>query len=387
MGLAAYAAHLGYRSVVFTSSATSREKRSLLTAYGAELRLVDTFVPKSHPDSMRAVAERFVDATPGAWLAGQYDNPANPEAHWLTTGPELWDETEGRITHLVATVGTGGTISGTGGHLKKVSGGRVQVVGADPITSTYSGGDGSAKYIEGAGHFVHPDADVDPWPESLDTSVIDRYLAVDDRTAIETIRELARTEGILAGGSSGVALAAAFRLAEELTADDTVVVILPDSGRAYLSTYFDDGWLRETGFSDDSDVRTVRDVVTSEGDFDPITIDRTSTVHDARNELRSKEVEPDSPVLVVYERSRAQPLHPGEVSGWTTVRRLAEVEAAEGGDSSVGRIAWPAPPRIPIGLPASEAIARLDAEDPRWAAALVLEDGRVGGVLSPRDTP
>ncbi|WFR68732.1 pyridoxal-phosphate dependent enzyme [Curtobacterium flaccumfaciens] len=185
---------------------------------------------------------------PGAWLAGQYDNPANPAAHVRSTGPEIWADTDGQVTHLVATIGTGGTISGTGRFLKEVSGGRVQVIGADPATSTYSGGDGSQKAIEGAGHFVHPDAESDPWPESLDPALVDRFEAVDDSTAIGAIHELARTEGILAGGSSGVAVAAAHRVAEGLTEEDLIVVLLPDSGRNYLSTYFDPVWLTANGF-------------------------------------------------------------------------------------------------------------------------------------------
>lgn len=316
IGLAMAAAHLGYRAVIFTSSFIAREKRAQLTAYGAELRLVDAFVPKAHPDSLRSAAERFVAETPGAWLAAQYDNPANPAAHHATTGPEIWSDTDGAVTHFVATVGTGGTISGAGRYLKQASVGRVRVIGADPITSSYSGGDGSQKYIEGAGHFMHPDTDVDEWPKSLDLSVIDEYQGIDDQQAIDAIRELARSEGILAGGSSGVALAAALRVAADLTEDDTVVVLLPDSGRTYLSTYFDDGWLVANGF-------TIRDPPLSTG---PTVGDRAIAASivwreespaQAAARLRAAGHTDEDVVLVAYERegSVLAPIHPTSSAG------------------------------------------------------------------------
>lgn len=374
IGLALFAAHLGYRSVIFTSSGTSREKRSLLTAYGAELRLVDTFVPKEHPDSLRSTAERFVAETPGAWLAGQYDNPANPAAHWRSTGPEIWADTEGAVTHLVATVGTGGTISGTGGYLKEVSAGSVTVVGADPLTSSYSGGDGSLKYIEGAGHFVHPDATDDVWPEALDVGVIDRYFAVDDRTAIQTVRDLARTEGILAGGSAGVALAAAFELAAELTTDDTIVVILPDSGRAYLSTYFDDDWLHATGFRLEADAAAFDDLVAGAQDRALVTLDRGTEVRLALEVLDSAGVDKGAAVLVTFARERQEALHPAEVQGWVTRDDLAAASAG----TLLTELARSPLPRVGLGLSLEAARERLGAD---WSVALVLEDGRVRSTL------
>ncbi len=375
IGLAAFAAHLGYRSVIFTSSAVSAEKRALLSAYGAEVRLVDSFVPKSHPDSLRSVAERFVTQTPGAWLADQYDNPANPEAHRATTGPEIWQDTEGRVTHLVATVGTGGTISGTGGYLKEVSGGRVTVVGADPLTSSYSGGDGSQKYVEGAGHFVHPEAVDDIWPQSLDTAVIDRYVAVDDRSAIDAIRRLAVTEGILAGGSSGVALAAALDVARDLAEDDVVVAILPDSGRAYLSTYFNDQWLVANGFRDDESAEvTLRSLIPA--DRRPLLVSRDELAGRALAALAG--AGDTDPVLVVYRRDRELPPHPSEVVGWTTAKALRE--AAD--DLTVAQVSLPAPPRVGIGASAASALEAAHEADPLWTAVLVLEDGRAAGILA-----
>lgn len=380
IGLALYAAVLGYRSVLFTSSATSAEKRSLLAAYGAEVRVVDAFVPKFHPDSLHSAAERFAAETPGAWLAGQYDNPANPAAHWQTTGPEVWADTDGQVTHLVSTVGTGGTISGTGGYLKQVSGGRVQVVGADPATSAYSGGDGAPKYIEGAGHYVHAEADKDPWPLSFDTGVVDRFIRIPDAAAIEAIRSVARADGILAGGSSGVALAAAFTLAAELGEDDTVVVILPDSGRFYLSTYFNDQWLAARGFATPAPGHAGRTAGDAAAGV-PAVIGRQVSVRDAIALLAGTALGgtggPDAPVLVVYSRQRTEGLHPSEVAGWTTRRQLAAAGDARAPVSSVARKAA----QVGHGIAAANAVDQLDQASPGWELALVLTDGRVTGVI------
>ena len=369
IGLALYAAHLGYRSVIFTSSSISKEKRDLLVAHGAELRLVDVFVPKTHSDSLKSVADRFVAETPGAWLANQYDNPGNPAAHYVSTGPEIWADTEGSVTHFVATVGTGGTISGTGRYLKEVSGGSVRVIGADPATSSYSGGDGSQKFIEGAGHFVHPLASEDVWPESLDLSVIDEYSPVGDAEAIATIREVARTEGILAGGSSGVALAAALRLAEGLTESDTVVVLLPDSGRAYLSTYYDDDWLLANGF------RSEAGAVVGELATGLRTVGRSRTGASAAAELVAAGLG-DQPVAVLYERDRptAAPHH-SDIAGWTTPARLAEADTAA--DAAIATKV-----RLGAGEPVAAAAARAAAFDPDWQLALVLDAGRVSGLIT-----
>ncbi|GAB1332922.1 PLP-dependent cysteine synthase family protein [Streptomyces sennicomposti] len=393
IGLALAAAHLGYRAVVFTSSTIAQEKRAQLAAYGAELRLVDAFVPKDHPDSVHAQGRRFVEETPGAWFAHQYDNPANPAAHYATTGPEIWTDTEGTVTHFVATVGTGGTVSGTGRYLKEVSGGRVRVIGADPLTSAYSGGDGSQKYIEGAGHFVHPETAQDLWPQSLDTTVIDDYAPVDDQSAIDAVRWLARTEGILAGGSSGVALAAAFRLAEHLTEDDTVVVLLPDSGRSYLSTYFDDAWLTANGFT--APTAPARTAANAAGADEPTAgagaggptvgayatpapyAERGEAVADAVRRLATAGVADDDVVLVVHPRDgRVLAPHPSDVIGWTTPARLRGAATVAGTARRVG-------PKLGRGLaltaPAVTAWAAADGE-----VALVLDQGRVAGTVARR---
>ncbi|MBT0768169.1 cysteine synthase family protein [Kineosporia sp. J2-2] len=372
IGLALIAAHLGYRAVIFAGSRISAEKQAQITAYGAELRLVDAFVPRDHPDSLRSHAQRYAEQTPGAWLAGQYDNPANPASHAATTGPEIWDDTDGTVTHLVACVGTGGTISGAGRYLKTAGAGRVRVIGADPITSSYSGGDGSLKYIEGAGHFVHPDTVHDLWPRALDGGVIDEYVGIGDRLAIDTVRQLARTEGILAGGSSGVALAAALQVAGRLDENHTVVVLLPDSGRSYLSTYFNDRWLAVNGFTDpEPGTPTVGEVA------GPVT-----AVEEGFSRAELPNVNSVDDVLLLAHRRPARTLapHPSDIIGWTTARRLRDP-------------AWSVAAAGPVGVALGAGLAVTDPAVQAWAlcsstrddVALVLTDGRVTGALT-RDT-
>ncbi|KIF73293.1 cystathionine beta-synthase [Streptomyces sp. 150FB] len=253
VGLAMVAAQRGYGCVFAIPEKSSAEKIAVLRAYGAEVLVCPSDVPREHPDHVHSVAARVADETPGGWLANQYDNPANPRAHYRTTGPEIWRQTDGRITHLVSGIGTGGTITGTGEYLKEVSDGRVTVVGADPEASVYSGGDGSPYYVESIGHFRHPETVDDTWPMSYHPEVVDRFERISDRDSLGTARRLAREEGLLVGGSGGTAVAAAVRVAAGLTPDDLVVVLLPDSGRNYLSKVFDDGWLRELGFLDSED--------------------------------------------------------------------------------------------------------------------------------------
>jgi cystathionine beta-synthase len=250
VGLAMIAAQRGYRCVFAIPEKSSAEKIAVLRAYGAEVIVCPSDVPREHADHVHSVAIRVAAETPGGWLANQYDNPANPQAHYRTTGPEIWRQTDGRISHLVCGIGTGGTITGTGEYLKEVSGGRVTVVGADPEASVYSGGDGSPYYVESIGHFRHPETVDDTWPESYHPAVVDRFERISDRDSLLTARRLAREEGLLVGGSAGTAVAAALRVAGELGPDDLVVVLLPDSGRNYLSKVFDDGWLRQLGFMD-----------------------------------------------------------------------------------------------------------------------------------------
>ncbi|SNS76898.1 PLP-dependent cysteine synthase family protein [Rhodococcoides kyotonense] len=247
-GLAMIAAAKGYRTILVVSDKVSPEKISVLRAFGAEIVLTSATFPIGHPRNVRTIVTRLVDEIPNAWSSAQYDNPANPAAHYHGTGPEIWEQTEGRITHFVANIGTGGTISGTGRYLKEVSDGRVQIIGADPIGSAYSG-EVTPYYVEGAGRAM-PDGD---WPTTYDQDIVDRIIRVDDVTSFRSARALARTEGLLVGISSGTVAAATVELGRELGPEHTVVSLLIDSGRGYLHKLFDDAWLTERGLPTPAD--------------------------------------------------------------------------------------------------------------------------------------
>jgi cystathionine beta-synthase len=378
IGLALVAAHLGYRAVVFAPAATAAEKIRLLRAYGAEVHLVGDFVPRSHPAHLANRAASFAEATPGAWLARQYDNPANPAAHEASTGPEIWRDTAGGVTHFVASVGTGGTISGTARFLKEASGGTVQVVAADPDHSTYGGGDGGAKYVEGAGHAVHPDTAEDIWPQAFDTALVDRFFRITDRESILTARRAAREEGLLIGGTSGTALAAALRLAGELDESHTVVVVIPDSGRNYLSTYFDDGWLTSTGFAAPAEAAGTAGALLSGQEPGVQILAAGLTVSGAVRELGRRSVPSDEPAFLALDRgSTFGTVHPREVVAAVTGRSLAAVLDADPllADSPAALHG------IPF-TPAGTGTALADLPLPPGELLAVLVDGRIVGTAA-----
>ncbi|MEA2340557.1 MAG: cystathionine beta-synthase, partial [Solirubrobacteraceae bacterium] len=239
-GLAIAARLKGYRVIAVMPDKMSSEKIDLLRAYGAEVVVAPTEVPPDSPQSYYRVADRLAEEIPGAFQPNQYANPANPAAHYATTGPELWEQSEGRITHLVAGVGTGGTITGTGRYLKERNP-DILIIGADPYGSVYSGGEAKPYLVEGVGE--------DFWPSTFDPSVVDRYVTVSDKDSVLTTRKLARLEGILAGGSCGTALYAALEVAAEIEDPEAMVaVILPDGGRSYLSKIYSDAWMTQYGF-------------------------------------------------------------------------------------------------------------------------------------------
>jgi cystathionine beta-synthase len=217
----------------------SQEKISLLRAYGAEVVVCPTAVAPEHPESYYSVARRLASEIPGAFQPNQYANAENPRAHELTTGPEIWRQTAGRVTHFIAGIGTGGTISGTGRYLKTMNR-AIQIVGADPEGSVYSGGGGRPYLVEGVGE--------DFWPETYDRTVVDRIIAVSDRDSFLTARRVTREEGILIGGSAGLAVKAALVAGEGLGPEHVVVVLIPDSGRGYLSKIYNDSWMADFGF-------------------------------------------------------------------------------------------------------------------------------------------
>ena len=240
VGLAIAARLKGYRLIAVMPDKMSKEKIDLLRAYGAEVVVAPTEVDPSSPESYYRVADRLTEEIPGAFQPNQYFNAANPAAHYASTGPELWEQTEGKITHLVLGVGTGGTVSGAGRYLKERNP-DVQIVGADPVGSIYSNEEVKSYLVEGVGE--------DFWPETFDRELVDRWITVSDRDAFLTTRRLAAEEGLLMGGSGGLATHAALQVAAEV--DDPaalIVVILPDGGRSYLSKIYNDAWMRQYGF-------------------------------------------------------------------------------------------------------------------------------------------
>ncbi len=274
VGLALVAAIRGYRLVVTMPDKMSQEKRDLLRAYGAEVVICPTAVPPESPESYYKVADRLAAEIPGGFTPNQYYNRENPEAHYRTTGPEIWAQTEGKITHFVCGVGTGGTVSGAGRYLKEQNP-KIVVVGADPEGSIYTG-DVHPYKTEGIGE--------DFYPGTFDAAVIDRWVRVSDRDTFLTARRVTREEGILVGVSSGTAMFAALAVARDLPADAVVVVLFPDSGRSYLSKLYNDEWMRQNGFLERSfSVSKVGDVLHDRpaGTPELICVSREDTVRSA----------------------------------------------------------------------------------------------------------
>ncbi len=375
VGLALVAQQRGYHCVFVCPDKVSEDKRNVLKAYGAEVVVCPTAVPPEHPDSYYSVSDRLA-SQPGAWKPDQYANPNNPRSHYEETGPEIWRQTDGKITHFVAGMGTGGTISGVGRYLKEQNP-DVQVIGADPAGSVYSGGTGRPYLVEGVGE--------DFWPETYDRTVADRVIEVSDADSFAMTRRLAREEGLLVGGSSGMAVHAAVQVARELDAapdqagDAVVVVLLPDSGRGYLTKVFDDEWLAQYGFLRSAEGRTVGDVLrTKTGELpDLVHTHPTETVAEAIAILREYGVS-QMPVV------RAEPpIMAAEVAGSVSERALMEAlftGAARLADQVEGHMS---PPLPTIGSQAGveEAIEALREAD----ALLVQEDGRPVGVLTRQD--
>ena len=255
-GLAIAAAIRGYKCIFVMPDKMSQEKVALLRAYGAEVVITPTAVAPESPESYYRVADRLTEEIPGAFQPNQYFNPENPRTHYETTGPEIWAQTDGTIDVFVAGVGTGGTITGVGRFLKEQTR-DVMVVGADPEGSLYSGDQVRPYLTEGIGE--------DFWPDTFDPSVVDRYVRVSDRDAFRTARAITQQEGILVGGSGGTAVHAALEVARELDEAATVVVLLPDTGRNYLSKLYSDSWMLQYGLLERPDVVRVEEVLAAKG--------------------------------------------------------------------------------------------------------------------------
>jgi cystathionine beta-synthase len=255
LALAIAAAIKGYRCIFVMPDKMSLEKQRLLKAFGARIVVTPTAVPPESPESYYRVAERLASEIPGAFQPNQYANQVNPQTHYRTTGPEIWEQTGGRLTAFVCGVGTGGTISGAGRYLKERDP-NVQVVGADPEGSLYSGDSARPYLVEGIGE--------DFIPSTFDPSVVDRYVRVSDRDSFVTARAVTRQEGILVGGSSGTAVFAALQVARELDDPDaTIVVLLPDTGRQYLSKLYSETWLLQHGMLERPEIVRVEEVLSA----------------------------------------------------------------------------------------------------------------------------
>jgi cystathionine beta-synthase len=370
-GLAIVALLKGYRVIAVMPDKMSREKIDLLRAYGAEVVVAPTEVPPDSPESYYKVADRLTEEIPGAFQPNQYFNQANPEAHYHATGPEIWRQTAGQITHFVAGVGTGGTITGAGRFLKERNP-DIEVIGADPVGSIYSGGEVKPYLVEGVGE--------DFWPESFDPSVVDRYVTVSDRDSFLMTRRLAQAEGILAGGSSGMAVYAALEAAKDIDDPEAlVVVILPDGGRSYLSKIYNDAWMRQYGFLERAPELSVGDVLSrkhAEGEIPPlVTVETHARVRDAVAKMHEHGV---SQIPVVSAQD------PQTVAGAVTERGLLRhaVEDPSLLDAEIIDVMEPPLHAVPATDGVREAVELLSGAS---EALLVTSDGRPVGIVTRAD--
>jgi cystathionine beta-synthase len=368
LGLAMVAALRGYRVIAVMPDKMSREKIDTLRAFGAEVVVCPTAVDPDSPQSYYRVADRLTEEIDGAFQPNQYFNAANPEAHYRTTGPELWRQTGGRMTHLVIAVGTGGTITGGGRYVKEQNP-QVQVIGADPEGSIYSGGPVHPYRVEGIGE--------DFWPETLDPELIDRYVTVSDRNSFLLARRLVAREGIFAGGSTGTALCAALTVAREIDDPDALVAtIIADGGRPYVSKVFNDSWMREHGFLGEKGALTVGEVISNRGDARPmLTVGSHDQVGRVLELMREHGV---SQIPVVSgEEGRA---FVGTVSERSLLMASADHPGILG--EPVTEVIEPPLPELAAESPASEAIQLILGER---RPVIVVQDGRALGILASVD--
>lgn len=380
VGLALVAQQRGYKCIFVCPDKVSEDKQNVLRAYGADVMVSPTAVPPDHPDSYYSVSDRLVREIDGAWKPDQYSNPNGPASHYETTGPEIWADTEGKVTHFVAGVGTGGTITGAGRYLKEVSGGRpegrVKIIGADPEGSVYSGGTGRPYLVEGVGE--------DFWPPAYDPTVTDDIIAVSDADSFEMTRRLAREEALLVGGSCGMATVAAIRIAEKAGPDALVVVLLPDGGRGYLSKIFNDAWMSSYGFLRDRldgsiDQSTVGDVLRRKSGALPDLVHThpSETVRDAIGILREYGVS-QMPVV-----GAEPPVMAGEVAGSVSERELLSA-VFEGRANLADAVSQHMSPPLPL-LGAGELVSAAAKELRDIDAVMVVEEGKPVGVLTRHD--
>jgi len=380
VGLALVAQRRGYKCIFVCPDKVSEDKRNVLRAYGADVVVCPTAVAPDDPASYYSVSNRLVEEIDGAWKPDQYSNPMGPESHYETTGPEIWNDTDGTVTHFVAGVGTGGTITGAGRYLKEASAqrseGAVKIVGADPEGSVYSGGTGRPYLVEGVGE--------DFWPSAYDPTVPDEIIAVSDADSFDMTRRLAREEALLVGGSCGMAVVAAIEVAQKAGPDSLVVVLLPDGGRGYMSKVFNDAWMSSYGFlrsrlDGSLEQATVGDVLRGKSGALPDLVHThpSETVRDAIGILREYGVS-QMPVV-----GAEPPVMAGEVAGSVSERELlsAVFEGRAKLADAVSQHMLPPLPLIGAGEMVSHAAKALRDCD----AVMVVEEGKPVGVLTRHD--
>jgi cystathionine beta-synthase len=368
-GLAMAAAIKGYKMIFVMPDKMSAEKISLLRAYGAEVVICPTNVERESPQSYYSVADRLTREVPGAFQPNQYFNPRNPEAHYRTTGPEIWRQTDGRITTFVAGVGTGGTITGVGKYLKEQNP-AVRVIGADPEGSIYSGEIAPYK-VEGVGE--------DFWPGTFDRDIVDEFIQVTDRECFVAARKLARQEGILVGGSAGLALHAAIQVAVDSKPDDVIVVLLPDTGRNYLSKFFSDEWMRQNGYLQRLVPARVREVIDSHTDGVPelVSVGAGKSVGEAIDLMQQYGI---SQLLVTENGSTAAGGVVGSIQERTLLDRIYRDPTVV--TTSVSTAMDPPFARVAAGAPIEEAFEALLGGEP---ALMIVEGDLPVGVITRSD--
>ncbi|HEY7666757.1 MAG TPA: cystathionine beta-synthase [Actinomycetota bacterium] len=368
-GLAIAAAIKGYRCIFVMPDKMSQEKISLLRAYGAEVVITPTAVPPESPESYYRVADRLTEEIPDAFQPNQYFNDENPRTHYETTGPEIWRQTDGKLDVFVAGVGTGGTISGVGRYLKERDP-SIRVVGADPEGSVYSGDEPRPYLVEGIGE--------DFWPGTFDPSVVDDYVKVSDRDSFTMARAVTRREGILVGGSGGTAVFAALQVARELDETKTVVVLLPDTGRNYLSKLYSDTWMLQHGMLDRPDVIRVEEVLVAKGRDMPslVTVSAHDKVRQAVDRLKEFEI---SQAPVVREDTADVSAFVGSIRDRELLERIFRDPDALQAD--VAEVMAPPIPLLEWDDPIEAAFSELE----HGPAVLVTKAGQVLGVLTRSD--
>ena len=369
VGLAIAAAIRGYRCIFTMPDKMSQEKVRLLRAFGAEVIVTPTAVPPDHPDNYVQTAKRIVAETPGAILADQFYNPVNPQAHYATTGPELWEQTEGRITHLIAAAGTGGTISGVGKFLKEKNP-SVRVIAGDPPGSIFAEYHRTGKKGEGAPYKVEGIGN-DKLPSTLDFSVIDEYRTVSDRDAFRMGRRMTREEGLFVGGSAGLIVWLGARVAQEVNDPDACIVcIVPDTGERYLSKMYSDEWMRENRLLEPERMTAGEMIVRKDGSAPAlVSVERGTAVREALRLITDYNISQ----LPVCDGDECV----GAVPESALMARIIEDQAAL--DQPVESIMEPAFPVIDGSLPLSGISRLLTRQCP---AVLVRDDGVLTGIIT-----